>query len=144
MFRNLCLVATSNEQMQAQEYKRKKTLMSASSYVGKGYENWENPGKNFENIKVNMTKEQVIYVISTLFENQSYHFSIRIISGWQIIRASEKGSDEFVMIYDIVVEQAEPEEEVEENKKEYGKAVTSQYTSLSDQKTKDVDEVFEE
>ena len=60
MFRNLCLVATSNEQMQAQEYKRKKTLMSASSYVGKGYENWENPGKNFENIKVNMTKQQVI------------------------------------------------------------------------------------
>ena len=48
------------------------------------------------------------------------------------------------MIYDIVVEQAEPEEEVEENKKEYGKAVTSQYTSLSDQKSKDVDEVFEE
>ena len=57
MFRNLCLVATSNEQMQAQEYKRKKTLMSASSYVGKGYENWENPGKNFKNIRVNMTKE---------------------------------------------------------------------------------------
>ena len=48
------------------------------------------------------------------------------------------------MIYDIVVEQAEPEEEVEENKKEYGKAVPSQYTSLSDQKSKDVDEVFEE
>ena len=48
------------------------------------------------------------------------------------------------MIYDIVVEQAEPEEEVVEDKKEYGKAVTSHYPSLSDQKSKDVDEVFEE
>ena len=48
------------------------------------------------------------------------------------------------MIYDIVVEQAEPEEEVVDDKKEYGKAVTSQFTSLSDQKSKDADEVFEE
>ena len=57
MFYNFYLVATSDEQMQAQEYRRKKALMSASSNIGKGYENWENPGKNLKNIKVNMTNK---------------------------------------------------------------------------------------
>ena len=60
--------------------------------------------------------------------------------GWQIIRTSENSSEEFVMIYDLYVEETEPEEEEEyerNNKRNSSKI-------LSGSKEKEAIGVFEE
>ena len=49
------------------------------------------------------------YLISRIVQNT--------FLGWQIIRTSESTSEEFVMIYDLWIEQAEEDEEGEEDTK---------------------------
>ena len=49
------------------------------------------------------------YLISRIVQNT--------FLGWQIIRTSESTSEEFVMIYDLWIEQAEEDEEGEEDAK---------------------------
>lgn len=63
-----------------------------------------------------------------------------MIPGWQIIRTLENSSEEFVMIYDLYIEQTDPEEEdeYEANNKRHSSNI------LSDGKGKEAIDVFEE
>ena len=51
------------------------------------------------------------YLISRIVQNT--------FLGWQIIRTSESTSEEFVMIYDLWIEQAEEDEECEDGAKKH-------------------------
>ena len=47
------------------------------------------------------------------------------ISGWQIIRTSQNSSEEFVMIYDLHIEQTDTDEEcVEDSKRNLSKTLS--------------------
>ena len=60
------------------------------------------------------------------------------IAGWQIIRTSESTSEEFVMIYDLYIEQAEVDEESDDNNK------TNSSSVWGKTKPKESSDVFEE
>ena len=63
-----------------------------------------------------------------------------IILGWQIIRTSESSSEEFVMIYDLWIEQPDVEEEQGDNQSKTKAA--NMYSNNA--KQKGAEEVFEE
>ena len=65
---------------------------------------------------------------------------ILVILGWQIIRTSERSSEEFVMIYDLWIEQPDVQEENGDNQ---NKSKASNLYS-SNEKQKGAEDVFEE
>ena len=65
---------------------------------------------------------------------------ILVILGWQIIRTSERSSEEFVMIYDLWIEQPDVQEEHGDNQ---NKSKASNLYS-SNEKQKGAEDVFEE
>ena len=99
--------------MEEQEYKRRKALMSTTSNQSRSAENSQGQGKTFYNMHLSIRKLLQHYLTKYLIQ--------RIVSntflGWQIIRTSESTSEEFVMIYDLWIEQAEEDEEGEEDAK---------------------------
>ena len=100
--------------MEEQEYKRRKALMSTTSNQSRSAENSQSQGKIFQNMHLSIIK------LFNLTIGSKYIIQ-RIVShtflGWQIIRTSESTSEEFVMIYDLWIEQAEEDEEGEEDAK---------------------------
>ena len=99
--------------MEEQEYKRRKALMSTTSNQSRSAENSQGQGKTFQSMHLSIRKLLHPYLTKYLIQ--------RIVSntflGWQIIRTSESTSEEFVMIYDLWIEQAEEDEEGEEDTK---------------------------
>ena len=63
------------------------------------------------------------------------------LSGWQIIRTSDTGSEEFVMIYDLWIDQPEYDEETDENHKKRSVNNNSYINAKQDKASEDV---FEE
>ena len=63
------------------------------------------------------------------------------LSGWQIIRTSETGSEEFVMIYDLWIDQPEYDEEPDENHK---KRSVNNNSYINAKHNKASEDVFEE
>ena len=99
--------------MEEQEYKRRKALMSTTSIQSRSAENSQGQGKLFQNMHLSIRKLNITigskYLIQRIVSNT--------FLGWQIIRTSESTSEEFVMIYDLWIEQAEEDEEGEEDAK---------------------------
>ena len=65
---------------------------------------------------------------------------ILIILGWQIIRTSESSSEEFVMIYDLWIEQPDVQEDNGDNQNK--SKASNMYSSNG--KQKGAEDVFEE
>ena len=63
------------------------------------------------------------------------------LSGWQIIRTSDTGSEEFVMIYDLWIDQPEHDEESDDNHKKRSVNNNSYINAKHDKGSEDV---FEE
>ena len=100
--------------MEEQEYKRRKALMSTTSIQSRSAENTQSQGKQFYMMYLSIKKVFNItigpkYLIQRIASNT--------FLGWQIIRTTESTSEEFVMIYDLWIEQAEEDEENEEDAK---------------------------
>ena len=99
--------------MEEQEYKRRKALMSTTSIQSRSAENSQGQGKLFQNMHLSIRKLNITigskYLIQRIVSNT--------FLGWQIIRTSESTSEEFVMIYDLWIEQAEEDAECEEDAK---------------------------
>ena len=88
--------------------------MSTTSNQSRSAENSQGQGKTFQNMNLSIRKLFVQHYLTK-------YLIQRIVSntflGWQIIRTSESTSEEFVMIYDLWIEQAEEDEEGEEDAK---------------------------
>ena len=101
--------------MEEQEYKRRKALMSTTSNQSRSAENSQGQGKTFYNMHLSIRK--LFYIQPYLTKYLIQRIVSNTFLGWQIIRTSESTSEEFVMIYDLWIEQAEEDEEGEEDTK---------------------------
>ena len=70
-----------------------------------------------------------------------FHLFFQIFSGWQIIRTCETSSEEFVMIYDLWIDQPDNDEEADENSKKRS-GNNSSFTNAKHNKGSE--DVFEE
>ena len=70
-----------------------------------------------------------------------YYLISKIISGWQIIRTCETSSEEFVMIYDLWIDQPDNDEDADENSK---KRSGNNSSFINAKHNKGSEDVFEE
>ena len=129
--------AKSDREMEIQENRRRKALMSTTSNMSRSSDPLKNPGMFFEDSTIKNSIWRFIYNMSFGL----FYLLSKIVLGWQIIRTCETSSEEFVMIYDLWIDQPDNDEEADENSKKRS-GNNSSFTNAKHNKGSE--DVFEE